>query len=121
MNIKHKNSAELEAVESHPDELMNFELNNDDTNVISCQDNNSLDLNSSQITVSVRCEIGEVNLSLADLYNLKIGDSVDFMRWPGFVKLSANNVIFAEGVLVEVNGLLAVKITKSLQKIHEEV
>lgn len=80
-----------------------------------------LDLNTHDITVSVRCEIGSVNLSLHDLHSLKIGDTVDFMRWPGFVRLSANNIIFAEGVLVDVNGMLGVKITKSLQKTISEV
>lgn len=109
---------------------LNTELENNDfatpefeAGDIEIKADNSQQLNFSgfDVSVSIRCEIGVVNLSLHDLHNLKIGDTVDFMRWPGFVRLSANNVTFAEGVLVEVNGMLGVKITKALQKIDLEV
>jgi flagellar motor switch/type III secretory pathway protein FliN len=66
-------------------------------------------LNSTNFVLT--CQVGEVNLSFRDLSNLKIGDSIDFIKWPGKVKLFLNNLIFAEGYLVEIDNMLGVKIT----------
>lgn len=60
---------------------------------------------------TIKCEVGEVNLSFKEIENLKVGDSLEFIKWPGSVKLRLNNLIFAEGYLVEVNNMLGVKIT----------
>ena len=64
-----------------------------------------------EIDVLVKCEIGTARISLSNLANLTIGDSIEFDKWPNFVKLSANGINFAEGVLVEIAGQLGVKIT----------
>lgn len=71
-------------------------------------------LNSADIELMVSCEVGQVTLSLGQLMQLKVGDSLEFMRWPGKVKLRVNNNLFAEGYMVEVNGMLGVKITNRI-------
>lgn len=67
------------------------------------------------VDVNIRCTIGNVNMNIDELLKLKIGDVIDFCRWPATVKLSVNNRFFAEGILVEIEGFLGVKITKRLQ------
>ncbi|MCE2706589.1 MAG: FliM/FliN family flagellar motor switch protein [Proteobacteria bacterium] len=70
-------------------------------------------LDTDNLEVQIRCEIGKVSLSLAELSKIKIGDTIEFMRWPTqLVKLSVNNNYFAQGLLVEINGMLGVKIIK---------
>lgn len=71
-------------------------------------------LSADELTFKITCEIGAATLSLAKLSTLKVGDCIDFMRWPGKVKLKMNDYLFAEGYLVEVQGMLGVKITNNL-------
>lgn len=71
-----------------------------------------------EISFTVKCEIGHVAISLNELLNLKIGDCLEFMRWPGKVKLKLNDYLFAEGYLVELDGMLGVKITNNLGSIN---
>ncbi len=66
------------------------------------------------VNLVVRCEIGMVNISLDKLSQLRVGDVIDLIRWPSVVKLTANGAYFAEGVLVEVDGMLGVKLTRKL-------
>jgi flagellar motor switch/type III secretory pathway protein FliN len=68
-----------------------------------------------QVELRVKCEVGRLSLSLSELLQLKVGSVVDLIKWPGAVKLTANGVYFAEGVLVELDGMLAVKITTKYQ------
>ncbi len=71
-------------------------------------------VSASTIDVVVRCEVGRVVLSIKDLLELRVGKTLTISNWPQTVKLSANGVYIAEGFLVEVNEMLAVKITKKL-------
>jgi len=68
-----------------------------------------------QVELQVKCEVGRLSMSLNDLLQLRVGSVVDLVKWPSAVKLSANGVYFAEGVLVELDGMLAVKITTKYQ------
>lgn len=67
-----------------------------------------------EISFTIKCEIGHVEIALNDLLNLKIGDCLEFMRWPGKVKLKLNDYLFAEGYLIEQEGMLGVKISNNL-------
>jgi flagellar motor switch/type III secretory pathway protein FliN len=64
----------------------------------------------SAVKVQLKCEVGVVNISMAELSNIKVGDMVEFGKWPNTVKLILNNSCIAEGYLIEVQGMLAVKI-----------
>ncbi len=66
------------------------------------------------IYLNVKCEIGTVSYSLADITKYQVGDIIEFTRWPNKVKLTINGVSFAEGILVEVEGMLGVKIINKL-------
>ena len=66
------------------------------------------------VDVVVRCEVATVKLSLARLSQLKVGDSLELTKWPNTVRLMVNSRPVAEGVLIEVSGMLAVKITRKL-------
>jgi len=68
----------------------------------------------SSISFRVTCEVGQTSISLSELSNLKIGDCINFIKWPGMVKLKLNDYLFAEGYLVEIDGMLGVKITNRL-------
>ncbi len=63
-----------------------------------------------KVKVQLKCEVGAVNLSMSELSTFKIGDMVEFGKWPNTVKLILNNSCIAEGYLIEVQGMLAVKI-----------
>lgn len=71
-------------------------------------------LDPEQLSFKVACEIGTTTISLAKLATLKAGDCIEFMRWPNKVKLKLNDYLFAEGYLVEVEGMLGVKVTNSV-------
>lgn len=66
------------------------------------------------INLTLKCEIGTISVSYAQLNSYKIGDVVEFMKWPGKVKLSIHGAYIAEGILVDVEGMLGVKITNKL-------
>jgi flagellar motor switch/type III secretory pathway protein FliN len=67
-----------------------------------------IDMNT--VKVQLKCEVGVVSISMEELSNIKVGDMVEFGKWPNTVKLILNNSCIAEGYLVEVQGMLAVKI-----------
>jgi flagellar motor switch protein FliN len=69
-------------------------------------------INPSQVNLNVKCEVGQVSLTLDDLMQLQTGSVVEMSRWPNQVKLSVNGVYIAEGMLVEIDGMLGVKITE---------
>lgn len=71
-------------------------------------DDKAVDMNA--VKVQVTCEVGSVNMSMSELSNLKTGDFIEFCKWPNTVKLKLNNSYIAQGYLVEVQGMLAVKI-----------
>lgn len=66
------------------------------------------------INLQLSCDIGAVSLSLAQINKLVVGDYVEFNKWPSKVKLRLNGSLFAEGYLVEINGMIGVKITNKL-------
>jgi|LauGreDrversion4_2_1035121.scaffolds.fasta_scaffold55740_3 flagellar motor switch/type III secretory pathway protein FliN len=62
--------------------------------------------------VPVNIEIGRLNLPLNDLIKMRFGDSISVAEYPVSVRLRSSDSYFAEGVLVDVNGKIAVKITR---------
>jgi flagellar motor switch/type III secretory pathway protein FliN len=72
----------------------------------------SNEINPNQVNLNVKCEVGQVSLTLDDLMQLQTGSVVEMSRWPNQVKLSVNGVYIAEGMLVEIDGMLGVKITE---------
>lgn len=74
-------------------------------------------ISADDVSLHIKCEVGQITASLAELAKYKVGDIVDLVKWPGKVKLSANGTYFAEGVLVEVSGMLGVKITNKISYI----
>lgn len=72
------------------------------------KDVSSIDLQS--VKVQIKCEVGSVNISVSELSKLKVGDVLEFGKWPNTVKLILNNACIAEGYLIEVQGMLAVKV-----------
>lgn len=71
-------------------------------------------INPEDVDVSIVCEAGSVQISLAKLSQLKIGDALELSRWPNTVRLLIDRRPIAEGVLVDISGMLAVKITRKL-------
>ena len=72
----------------------------------------SLDYNS--LKLKIVCEIGQVNLTLNELLQLKSGSIIQLGEFKQIVKLSIDAQYIAEGFLVEVEGQLGVKIVKLL-------
>lgn len=62
------------------------------------------------ILINVRAEIGHVLLSIDKLLALKSGDSIEFGELSSPIKLTANGKIIAEGILVNVNNRIGIKI-----------
>ena len=77
--------------------------------------------NLDELSLQVRCEVGTISMTLEELYNLKVGDYIEFIKWPGRVKLLLNDYLFAEGYLVEVDGMLGVKITNNLGALNSVI
>lgn len=77
-------------------------------------DSTSGGISANTIELAVRCEIGMVSVSLEKLMQLRVGDVFELSRWPNTVKLTVNGAYFAEGILVEVEGMLGVKLTRKL-------
>lgn len=73
----------------------------------------------SDVNLQVSCEIGAISITLDELSHLKVGDCLEFMHKANKVKLRLNNTtVFAEGYLVDVNGMLGVKITNTTSSIE---
>ena len=71
-------------------------------------------VNMDDVDITVMCEVASVKLSLAELSQLKIGDTLELSSWPNTVRLLVGGRPIAEGVLVEISGMLAVKIIRKL-------
>ncbi len=71
-------------------------------------------ISGNDINIKIQCEIGQIALPLSSMVNCRIGDIIEFTKWPNKVKLTANGTYFAEGILVEVAGMVGVKITNKL-------
>ena len=101
------------------DEQLHIDLNKEQSIL-----NNHVDFNNIQpddfteqtdrlnnISLCLTIEVGQVHLSLKQLLELKLNDTLDFAGLPPKVKLVLNHVIIGEGYLVEFNGRLGVKIS----------
>lgn len=86
-------------------ETQDIELNNIKNTEIS---NKVID--PKDILINVRAEIGNVVLSIDKLLSLKSGDSIEFGELCSPIKLTANGKNIAEGVLVNINNRVGVKI-----------
>jgi len=71
-------------------------------------------VNMDDVDITVMCEVASVKLSLTELSQLKIGDTLELSSWPNTVRLLVGGRPIAEGVLVEISGMLAVKIIRKL-------
>lgn len=69
-------------------------------------------VNPELVDIVVKCEVGSVQLTLKDIMALNEGSIVEFSPWPSDVKLMVNGSCIGYGIMVEVNGLLGVKVTK---------
>ncbi|MFN8770725.1 MAG: FliM/FliN family flagellar motor switch protein [Neisseriaceae bacterium] len=87
-----------------------------DNSSTSVNSTNSALLDDNDISLNLNCEIGSINMSLAQISKLKLGDIIEFVPWPSHVKLTLNGNYFAQGELVEVNGMLGVKIISKRAK-----
>ncbi|MDQ5921558.1 MAG: hypothetical protein QG673_1617 [Pseudomonadota bacterium] len=102
------------------------ELDDDEENLFDAEDEDTDDdfeskavkqdnlISDNDINLQIKCEVGQVSISLAKLVKYRIGDTLEMAKWPGKVKLTANGTYFAEGVLVDVAGMLGVKITNKI-------
>ena len=70
----------------------------------------NVSVNLDDIALRIACNVGEVNLSISQLQNLTVGSCINLGNLLPTVKLTANGVSFAEGLLVEVDGRIGVKV-----------
>jgi flagellar motor switch/type III secretory pathway protein FliN len=90
------------------------------THIESHQDNNNFanhteqseDIEVNSIDVPIMVVFGNVKLSLKQLHQLKIGDQLQLDKWNQLVKLYVYEQQIAEGILVDIGGVLGVKITQ---------
>lgn len=76
-------------------------------------------LSDNDISITLSCQIGKVRLSIAQLSKIVVGDVIEFSPWPTTAKLYANDSYLASGELVEVNGMVGVKITSKEKSITD--
>lgn len=69
-------------------------------------------VNPELVDIVVKCEVGSVQLTLQYIMTLHEGSVIEFSPWPIDVKLMVNGSCIGYGIMVEVNGLLGVKVTK---------
>ncbi len=93
-------------------ELINQSLisNNNSNDFKDIKDTNNVSVNLDDIALRIACNVGEVNLSISQLQNLTVGSCINLGSLLPTVKLTANGVSFAEGLLVEVDGRIGVKV-----------
>lgn len=60
--------------------------------------------------LSLRCDVGHVQMTLAELTNLRSGQFLHVAELPPKVRLMLNDQLVAMGVLVSLNGQLGVRI-----------
>ncbi|MDD3266851.1 MAG: FliM/FliN family flagellar motor C-terminal domain-containing protein [Burkholderiales bacterium] len=68
-------------------------------------------VNPTNIDLPIVVVIGSVKLSLKKLSELKLGDVVKIDDWNQIVKLYLSEQLIAEGILVDIDGIIGVKIT----------
>lgn len=64
------------------------------------------------VLLNLSCEIAKVNLSLGEILQLKIGSTINIPEFPPLVRLKLNDQYIAEGMLVQINGRVGVKIIR---------
>ncbi len=67
-------------------------------------------INLNDVTLRIACQVGEVNLSIQELQNLSIGSYITIGNLLPTVKLITNGINFAEGLLVDMDGRIGVKV-----------
>jgi len=73
----------------------------------------NMDVNIAQeIQFRLGCELGQILIPYENLQNLSIGSVVDFNNTLQTLYLSVNNVRVGEGMLVDVDGKIGIKITR---------
>ena len=65
--------------------------------------------------VTITAEIARINLTMQEFIHLQVGDKLPLANLPASVKLCVNGKYIAEGVLVEINQRVGVKITRILK------
>ena len=70
------------------------------------------DLLSTEVIVSA--EVARINLTMQEFIHLKVGDKLPLANLPASVKLCVNGKYIAQGILVEINNRVGVKITHLL-------
>lgn len=63
------------------------------------------------VALTLKCEVGTIQLSLQELLGLHLGSVLNISSLPPQVKLTLNGKYIATGVLVEVDGILGIKLT----------
>ncbi|HMT01909.1 MAG TPA: FliM/FliN family flagellar motor switch protein [Burkholderiales bacterium] len=93
-------------------ELINQSLtsNNNSNDFKDVNNTDNVSVNLDDIALRIACNVGEVNLSISQLQNLTVGSCINLGNLLPTVKLTANGVSFAEGLLVEVDGRIGVKV-----------
>ncbi len=91
------------------------ENNQDDNDIFNKKNKHNLPASSwgqkvEAANMVVTCQVGVINMTFAKLLELKSGDALVIGDLPSLVDLKVNDVKVAEGVLVELNGRLGVKI-----------
>jgi flagellar motor switch/type III secretory pathway protein FliN len=72
---------------------------------------NTTQSRTNEIQFRLGCELGQVLIPFENLQNLNIGSVVDFNNTLQTLYLSVNNVRVGEGMLVDVDGKIGIKIT----------
>ncbi len=67
--------------------------------------------NISNIDIPIMVVVGTLKISLRKLQSLKSGDVLNLDKWNQIVKLYIQEQVIAEGVLVDVGGIIGVKLT----------
>lgn len=63
------------------------------------------------VALTLKCEVGTIQLSIQELLDLHLGSVLNISSLPPQVKLTLNGKYIATGALVEVDGMLGVKLT----------
>ena len=65
--------------------------------------------------VTITAEVARINLTMQEFIHLQIGDKLPLANLPASVKLWVNGKCIAEGILVEINQRVGVKITRIIK------
>lgn len=72
-----------------------------------------------RVNIQVDVVIGEARMSMRELTRLKLSDIIKLGNLDQLVKLQIENQAFAEGILVDIGGVIGVKITNKIKNIAE--